>query len=101
MERCDLTQVPCRKAIMEVVQNNKNRRSLQHTYELAELFQTACSGNKAFFVQHDCFIQGAMGVLIMDYRKEIAEMINRIRSEKILRYIYLFIADIYKDYGEH
>ena len=48
MERCDLTQVPCRKAIMEVVQNNKNRRSLQHTYELAELFQTACSGNKAF-----------------------------------------------------
>ena len=31
----------------------------------------------------------------MDYRKEIAEMINRIRSEKILRYIYLFIADIY------
>lgn len=42
-----------------------------------------------------------MGVLIMDYRKEIAEMINRIRSEKILRYIYLFIADIYKDYGEH
>ena len=48
MERCDLTQVPCRKAIMEVVQNNKNRRSLQHTYELAELFQTACSCNKAF-----------------------------------------------------
>ena len=48
MERCDLTQVPCRKAIMEVVQNNKNRRSLQHTYELAGLFQTACSGNKAF-----------------------------------------------------
>ena len=39
MERCKLTQVPCREAIMEVVQNNKNRRSLQHTYELAELFQ--------------------------------------------------------------
>ena len=33
---------------MEVVQSNKDRRSLQHTYELAELFQTACSGNEAF-----------------------------------------------------
>ena len=48
MERCTLTQIPCREAIMEVVQNNKNRRSLKHTYELAELFQTACSGNEAF-----------------------------------------------------
>ena len=37
----------------------------------------------------------------MDYRKEIAEMINRIRSERVLRYIYLIVADIYKDYGEH
>ena len=48
MERCTLTQIPCREAIMEVVQNNKNRRSLQHTYELAKLFQVACSGNEAF-----------------------------------------------------
>lgn len=48
MEKCTLTQSPCRKTIMEVVQNNKNRRSLQHTYELAELFQVACSGNEAF-----------------------------------------------------
>ena len=48
MERCELTQVPCREAIMEVVQNNKNRRSLQHTYELAELFQVAWSSNEAF-----------------------------------------------------
>ena len=48
MKKCTLTQVPCREAIMEVVQNNKNRRSLQHTYELAELFQTACSSNEAF-----------------------------------------------------
>lgn len=38
MEKCNLTQVPCRKAIMDVVQANKDRRSLQHTYELAELF---------------------------------------------------------------
>ena len=48
MEKCILTQVPCREAIMEVVQRNKDRRSLQHTYELAELFQVACSGNEAF-----------------------------------------------------
>lgn len=48
MEKCTLTQEPCRKAIMDVVQANKNRRSLQHTYELAELFQTACSSNEAF-----------------------------------------------------
>lgn len=31
MEKCNLTQVPCRKAIMDVVQANKDRRSLQHT----------------------------------------------------------------------
>lgn len=48
MKRCDLTQVPCRNAITEVVKANKNRRSLQYTYELAELFQTACSGNETF-----------------------------------------------------
>ena len=48
MKKCTLTQVPCREAIMEVVQDNKDRRSLQHTYELAELFRVACSDNKAF-----------------------------------------------------
>ena len=47
MKKGTLTQVPCRKAIMEVVEANKNRRSLQHTYELAKLFQVACSGNEA------------------------------------------------------
>ena len=48
MEKCNLTQVPCRMAIMDAVRANKNRRSLQHTYELAELFRTACSSNEAF-----------------------------------------------------
>lgn len=48
MKKCTLTQVPCREAIMEVVQRNKDRRLLQHTYELAELFQVACSSNEAF-----------------------------------------------------
>ena len=48
MEKCNLTQVPCRKAIMDVVQGNKDRSSLQHTYELAKLFQVACSSNEVF-----------------------------------------------------
>ena len=47
MKKCTLTQVPCRKAIVDVVHGNKDRRSLQHTYELAKLFQVACSGNEA------------------------------------------------------
>ena len=34
----------------------------------------------------------------MDYRKEIVEMINRIQSKKVLRYIYIIIADIPKRY---
>ena len=37
----------------------------------------------------------------MDYRKEINEMLSVIQSEKILRYIYIIIADIYHDYKEH
>lgn len=34
----------------------------------------------------------------MDYRKEIEKMLSVIQSEKILRYIYLIIADIPKRY---
>lgn len=34
----------------------------------------------------------------MDYRKEITKILSKIQSEKILRYIYLFIADIPKRY---
>lgn len=33
----------------------------------------------------------------MDYRKEIAEMLSKIQSEKILRYIYIIVADICND----
>lgn len=43
MERCDLTQVPCRKAIAEIVKANKNKKSLQLTYEVAKLFQMVMS----------------------------------------------------------
>lgn len=38
MERCTLTQRPCRKAIAEVVEANKNRYFLQRTYEVAKIF---------------------------------------------------------------
>ena len=37
MERCNLTQRPCREAITEVIKTNKNRKSLQLTYEVAKL----------------------------------------------------------------
>lgn len=32
-------------------------------------------------------------------REEIAEMLSKIRSEKILRYIWIFVSDICKDLG--
>lgn len=34
----------------------------------------------------------------MNYRKEVTEMLNKIQSEKILRYIWIFVSDIYKDH---
>ena len=37
MERCLLTQNPCRKAIAEIVKANKNRYFLQRTLEAAEI----------------------------------------------------------------
>lgn len=37
MKRCDLTQVPCREAIAEVIKENKNRYFLQRTYEVAKI----------------------------------------------------------------
>ena len=35
----------------------------------------------------------------MNYREEIAEMLNRIQSERVLRYIWIFVSDICKDLG--
>ena len=35
----------------------------------------------------------------MNYRKEVTEMLNKIQSEKILRYIWILVSDIYKDHG--
>lgn len=35
----------------------------------------------------------------MDYKKEINEMLDRIQSEKILRYIWIFLSDICEDHG--
>lgn len=35
----------------------------------------------------------------MNYREEIAEMLNRIQSEKVLRYIWIVVSDICKDLG--
>ena len=33
----------------------------------------------------------------MDYKQEIIKMIDKIESQKILRYIYIIISDIYND----
>ena len=33
----------------------------------------------------------------MDYKKEIMELLNKIESQKILRYIYIIVVDIYND----
>lgn len=33
----------------------------------------------------------------MDYKKEIIKMLGEIENQKILRYIYIIIADIYND----
>lgn len=35
----------------------------------------------------------------MNYRKKVAETLNKIQSEKILRYIWIVVSDIYKDHG--
>lgn len=35
----------------------------------------------------------------MDYRKEVSKMLIGIRSEKILRYIWIIVSDIWKDFG--
>lgn len=44
MERCTLTQRPCRKAIEEIVKANKNRYFLQRTCETARIL---LEGSKA------------------------------------------------------
>ena len=41
MEECKLTQVPSRKAIIEAVENSRNRQILQHMYSIVKLLQDA------------------------------------------------------------
>ena len=45
MEKCKLTQVPCRNEIERIIKRNKNRYSLQATCEIAKLFQSAFDDN--------------------------------------------------------
>lgn len=49
----DLTQVPCRKAIAEVVKANKNKKSLQLTYEVAKLFQIVMTDENSTLSKED------------------------------------------------
>ncbi len=41
MEECKLTQVPCRKAIIEAVETSRDRQILQHMYSIVKLLQDA------------------------------------------------------------
>ena len=53
MKKCTLTQVPCRKAIAEVVKANKNKKSLQLTYEVAKLFQIVMTDENSTLSKED------------------------------------------------
>ena len=53
MERCNLAQRPCRDAIMKVIKANKNRKSLQLTYEVAKLLQIAVSDENSALSRED------------------------------------------------
>ena len=53
MERCTLTQRPCRKAIAEVVEANKNKKSLQLTYQVAKLFQIVMTNENSTLSKED------------------------------------------------
>jgi hypothetical protein len=53
MKKCTLTQVPCRKAIAEVVKANKNKKSLQFTYEVAKLFQIVMTDENSTLSKED------------------------------------------------
>lgn len=83
MEKCKLTQRPCRSAIKEVIEANKNRASLQWTYELAKLFQVADSEHPDLGEEdwERYFI--ILGVLRMD-------------SPKSLRYISAYVNALIK-----
>lgn len=36
----------------------------------------------------------------MNYRKEIIEMLDKIKVDQILRYIYIIVSDILKEEGK-
>lgn len=38
-----------------------------------------------------------LGGIYMDYKKEIIEMLDKIKVDQILRYIYIIISDILKE----
>ena len=48
-------------------------------------------------VQTYTVVKFRLGGLFMDYKREIIKMIDEIESQKILRYIYIIVADIYND----
>ena len=41
-----------------------------------------------------------MGILIMDYKKKIIEMLNNINNERFLKMIYGFVSGLWEDEHE-
>lgn len=40
---------------------------------------------------------GILGGIYVDYKKEIIEMLDKIKVDQILRYIYIIVSDILKE----
>jgi len=45
MEKRKLTQMPCRKAIIEIVDSSRNRQTLQHMYSIVKLLHDVDSND--------------------------------------------------------
>lgn len=78
MERCTLTQRPCRKAIAEVVKANKDRYFLQRTLEVADIFLQGSKGEtrKKMSEEDEARFFLIWNVLIMDNTDDIKRTLN-------------------------
>lgn len=78
MERCNLTQVPCREAIAEVVKANKNRYFLQRTFEAAEILMQGSKEEtrKKMSEEDEARFSLIWNALMMDDTDDIKKTLN-------------------------
>lgn len=78
MERCTLTQRPCRKAIVEVVEANKNRYFLQRTIEAAEILLQGSKEetHKKMSEEDEARFSLILNALMMDDTDDIKRTLN-------------------------